>query len=104
MAGPGLDHPLTTEPRDELDHDETHEMADVDVRITMSGDGKRVRLKVTDQEGDDTRYELEGASINQTPIRVDKPLVMNGVDAVIEWGAGGIGLYSNVDVRVSRDD
>lgn len=96
-------HPLTTEPRDERDPDETERLEDVDVRATMSADGKRVRLTVTDQDGEETRYQLRGLELNGTPIRTEKPLSLYGVDVVIEWQNGGLGMYPGVDLIVSRE-
>lgn len=95
------DHPLTTEPREARDSEETYEIPSCDVRAEMSPDGKRVTLDVTDQDGEETRYELRGLTINGTPVRADGPLTMYDVDAVIEWQAGGLGMYPGVDVRVS---
>jgi len=95
------DHPLTTEPREARDSEETYEMEGVDVRAEMSPDGKRVTLDVTDAEGDETRYELRGLTINGTAVRADGPLTMYDVDAVIEWQAAGLGMYPAVDVRVT---
>lgn len=96
------DHPLTAEPREERDSDETYELKDVDVRATMSSDGKRVRLTVTDQNGDESRYKLGGLELNGTAIRAKKPVSLYDVDAVIEWQAGGLGLYPGVNVKVTR--
>lgn len=95
------DHPLTTEPREDRDSEETYEMAGVDVTARMSPDGKRVDLTVIDAEGDESTYELRGLTINGTPVRADGPLQMYDVDAVIEWQSGGLGMYAGVDVRVS---
>ena len=95
-------HPLTTEPREERDSEETHEFPGVDVRATMSPDGKRVRLTITHDDGDRDKYELEGLTINGTAVRVDGPLTMYDVDAVIEWQSGGLGMYPGVDVKVTE--
>ncbi|UTF55963.1 outer membrane lipoprotein carrier protein LolA [Natronosalvus rutilus] len=92
-------HPLDSDDREKT---VTHE--DVDVRATISADGKRVRLTVTDQDGDRERYQLRGLTLNGTPIRAGQPLSLYGVDAVIEWQNGGLGLYPGVNVIVSRDD
>lgn len=97
-------HPLTSEPHEERDPDETVRLDDVDVRATMSPDGKRVRLTVTDADGEQDRYELGGLELNGTPIRTDQPLTLYGVDAVIEWQNGGLGMYPGVNVIVSRDE
>lgn len=93
-------HPLNA---DDLDQDETHEMNDVDVTVNVSPDGKRVRLTVIDSAGEETAYKLGGVTLNGAPIRADEPLNLYGVDAVIEWQAGGLGLYPGVDVKVTRD-
>lgn len=103
MAGiPDGKHPLTT--GDEMDSEETHDLTDVDIRATMSSDGKRVRLTVTDQDGEESRYELRGLELNGTPLRVKEPLTLYGVDVVIEWQAGGLGLYPGVNVLVTRPE
>lgn len=94
-------HPLDA---DDTDRDEEVRLEDVDVRATMSSDGKRVRLTVTDQDGDQERYKLRGLELNGTPIRTGQPLSLYGVDAVIEWQNGGLGMYAGVNVIVSRDE
>jgi len=97
------DHPLTAEPREERDQDETYELEDVDVTVNVSPDGKRVRLTVIDSAGEETTYELGGVTLNGAPIRAEEPLNLYGVDAVIEWQAGGLGMYPGVNVKVTRD-
>ena len=93
------DHPLTN--GDDLDRDEVCEMSDVDVRATMSSDGKRLQLTITDQNGDEGQYRLGGLKLNGTPIRAKEPVTLYDVDAVIEWQAGGLGLYPGVNVKVT---
>jgi len=96
-------HPLTAEPREERDQDETYEMQDVDVTANVSPDGKRVRLTVIDSAGEETTYELGGFQLNGAVVTTDEPLNLYGVDAVIEWQAGGLGMYPGVNVKVTRD-
>lgn len=96
-------HPLTAEPREERDRDETHRMNNVDVTVKVSPDGKRVDLTVIDQDGEETTYDLAGFTINGVAMRPDGMVHLYGVDAVIEWQNAGLGLYPAVNIRVTRD-
>lgn len=96
-------HPLTAEPREDRDQDETHEMNNVDVTVRVSPDGKRVQLTVIDQAGEETSFDLAGVTLNGVPIRADSPLNLYGIDAVIEWQNGGLGMFPGVNLKVTRD-
>lgn len=96
-------HPLTAEPREARDQDQTVTFEDVDVEVKVSPDGKRVQLTVTHQNGEDSTFRLGGFTLNTVPMRPDRRVSLYGVDAVIEWQDGGLGMYPGVNVKVTRD-
>ena len=84
-------HPLTTS--DEMDSDEEVTLGPYErVRLTMSPDGKRVRVSAhpADEEEPLDDYRVGMALINGTPVRIDEPLTIPRSKLTFRCEGGGL--------------